>query len=499
MKIASAICRMKYTNLFILYSYFLAVSITVCAQSGYKSVTLHEVVDVLSLESPEAHIEKFNYQNEILQFENYRKSFLPSVSFNLTPISLNRSLRLLQNPTDGSYSYVDDYSNNSSAGFSVRQKIGITGGELSVSGSLNYLYEFSNQRNTFSTTPFSIGYAQQLWGGGKLNRMERRVNYAKNDLAIKEYCFKLSNIQQQALSLFLAALLGRMEQDLSHRTMLNADTLLQLASIKFNNGRITEYDMKQIELQAINAELAYQKACQSYVEAQDRLAVFLGTDKMDVEIPNLDVPLSIDLHKVLFYVNRNNPFPKRQEIQMLEAEQNLYQTRLNSRFNGNISFNYGVNKYSNSFIGAYRNLNTQQSVVISLQIPIFQWGINRNRLRIAQNNYETSKIKHERLLREFDNEVYESINSYNYSVKLWQTAERAFHLSQENNTMLIRKFAMGKVSLYELITAQNEQKTAMQRYYSAIRDTYNCYYILRGMALYDFKRNVELEEILVKK
>lgn len=473
--------------------------VTLSAQNGERIVTLREVVDVLSLESVEARVEKLNYQNEILQFENYKKSFLPAISFSFNPVNFNRSLRLLQHPTDGSYSYVEDYSNNSSAGFSVRQRIGMTGGELSVSSSLNYLNEFSYRRNSFSTTPFSIGYSQQLWGGGKQNRMEKEIEYAKNRIAVKEYCAKLSKIQQQALSLFMTALLGKMERDLAHQTMLNTDTLLQLACIKLDNGRITEYDLKQVELQTVNAKYAYEKACQNYVEAQERLAVFLETDKKEVEIPEFDVPFAIDPNKVLFYVRQNNPFSKRQEIQMLEAEHNLYQAKLNSRFNGNINLNYGVNKYANTFIDAYRNLNTQQSIVIGLQIPIFQWGINRNRLRIAQNSYETSKIEQARQLREFENEIHKAINNYNHSVKLWQTAERSYQLSQEQYAMLIKKFALGKVSLYELTSAQNEQNTAMQRYYSAIRDTYNNYFALRNMALYDFKRNVELEEILVRK
>lgn len=477
----------------------LFVSRVAYSQESVQTVTLDEVVNVLSLKSSAAQIEQLAFQSELLQFENYKKSYLPSLSFNLNPVSFNRSLRLLQNPTDGSYSYVDDYSNNSSAGFTVRQKIGLTGGELNVSSNLNYLNEFSSDRNSFSTTPFSIGYSQQLWGGGKQNRLEKEIEYAKNNIAIKEYCSKLSKIQQQALGLFMSALFGKMEQDFSRQTMLNTDTLLQLAEIKLRNGHITEYDYKQIELQAANARYSYEKACQSHVAAQERLAVFLGTDKMEVAIPTFDVPFAIDPNTALLYVKQNNPFSKQLEIQQLEAERNLYSAKLNSRFNGNISLNYGVNKYADTFIEAYRNVNTRQSIVVGFQIPVFQWGINRNRLRIAKNSYETSKIERERRLREFENEIREAINNYNHSVKLWQTAERAYQLAQEQSAMLVRKFSLGKVSAYELTSAQDQQNSALQRYYSAIRDTYDSYFTLRTMALYDFKRNVELEEILVIK
>ena len=406
---------------------------------------MDQVVNVLSLNSSTALIEKLNYQNEILQFEIYKKGFLPSFSLHFNPINFNRSLRMLQQPDDGSYSYVEDYSNNGSAGISIRQKIGITGGELNVGSNINYLNDFSRKRNSFSTTPFSIGYSQQLWRGRKLYRLEKKIEYAKNNIAIKQYCTKISQIQQQALGLFMKALLGRMEQALARQTAQSNDTLLQLAHIKLNSGDITDYDLKQIELQSINSQYAYENAVKNYSEAQERLAVFLGISFSDVSIPEFNVPIAIDTHSVLFYVKRNNPFSKQQEIQSLEAERSLFSAKLSNRFNGNVSLNYGVNQYADNFMDAYRNGNIRQSIVIGVQI-----------------------------------------------------AEKAYHLSQEQYRILIQKFSLGKVSVYELTAAQSDQNNAMQRYYSAIRDTYNSYFTLRTMALYDFKRNVELEEAFAK-
>ena len=94
------------------------------------------------------------------------------------------------------------------------------------------------------------------------------------------------------------------------------------------------------------------------------------------------------------------------------------------------------------------------------------------------------------------NEVKEKINAYDHSVKLWLTASRAYALSKEQYKMLTKKFSLGKVSVYELATAQKERNDAMQRYYSAIKDSYESFFTLRNLALYDFKKNVELEKIL---
>lgn len=151
-------------------------------QANKKLLTIDKVIDTLSLVSTSARIERLNFRNEWLLFENYKKSLLPAVSFTFNPINFNRSLRVLQEPSDGSYSYIEDYSNTSDIGISVRQKIGLTGGELNVGSNLNYLNEFSRKQNNFSTTPFTVGYSQQLWGGGKIYRMEKNLENAKTRL-----------------------------------------------------------------------------------------------------------------------------------------------------------------------------------------------------------------------------------------------------------------------------------------------------------------------------
>ena len=137
------------------------------SQKAELHLTLTQALDSLALISTTANIEKIRYKNDILLFENYKKSFLPSLSFSLNPINFNRSLRILQHPTDGSYSYIEDYSNNSNAGISIRQKLSLTGGEINIGSNINYLNEFTRKQSSFSTSAITLGYTQQLLGGNK--------------------------------------------------------------------------------------------------------------------------------------------------------------------------------------------------------------------------------------------------------------------------------------------------------------------------------------------
>lgn len=65
--------------------------------------------------------------------------------------------------------------------------------------------------------------------------------------------------------------------------------------------------------------------------------------------------------------------------------------------------------------------------------------------------------------------------------------------------MAIQKFILEKVSAYELNTDLSNQNMAMNNYYIAIKNVYINYYVLRRLALYDFKRMLNLEKVLISK
>ena len=168
---------------------------------------------------------------------------------------------------------------------------------------------------------------------------------------------------------------------------------------------------------------------------------------------------------------------------------------METRFNGNLSLNYGINQYAENFTDAYRHANKLQTVTLSFQIPIWQWGINRNKRKIARNTYQARNLEIENTIRKFRDEIKECTDNYNHSVGLWQLSERAYKLSREQYQLAIKSFALGHVSVYELTDALQKQHETMLQFYSAMRDTYAAYYRLRGMALYDFKEKKNLEEI----
>lgn len=464
-------------------------------------ISLEQVMNEWCLSSPSAQRIRLSYENTILEYENYKKNFLPSVALSLNPVNFNRSQKLMQNSTDGNYSYIEDYSNNSSTQIAIRQKIGITGGELNISSRLNYLREFSNHRDRFGSNPLSINYSQPFIGGLYNYKKQQGIQYAQYNNSMKQYCSEIADVQIQAINLFMNLFASKLAADLSHKNFLISDSLLIVSKALLDNGHFTEYEYNQMELQQLNNQYAFENSTKNYRKALRELAIFLNKkewidDKIEVIEPPFDLPLQIDEKQASFYARQNSPFALSQEKKRLKAEQTLFTAKIDNHFNGNINITYGLNQYADRFIDAYRKPDYTQGIVIGVQIPIFQWGINRNKLRIAKNNYQSSIIEIDQAEADFDNNVKNIVENYNHNINLWFVATKSYKLSQEQYLLLSHKFRSGKVSVYELASAQQEQYSAMQKYYNAIQNVWNSFCTLRKATLYDFIKQIELKDLL---
>jgi outer membrane protein TolC len=293
--------------------------------------------------------------------------------------------------------------------------------------------------------------------------------------------------------------LAKLEIELSYENSRSTDTLFLIATAKYDKGNMTEQDYRQIELQSLNDKYMYGNAEKSYSEALQEIITYLGLsysiDAISIVTPEFTLPMQIDLTEALYYVNKNNTAELNIKIKRLEAEQSLFNAKLSNMVNSDINFSYGINQYANNLIDAYRDPSRQQSVSIGLSIPVFQWGINHNRARIATNTYKSQMISIEQEQQKFDDDVKNKVNSYNRNVNMWFIAERTYTLTKQQYKLLTHLFSMGKTSVYELITAHKEQLTAMKNYYNSVRDVWSSYFALRKLTLHDFEKKMDLIDL----
>lgn len=467
------------------------------ARPSSVTLSLSEAVDEICLSTSHARSLRLTYENQSLLYANYRKSFLPALGLSFSPFSLNRSIQRLQQPSDGSYTYVEDYSGSSTAALVLRQQVGPTGGTLLLGTSLNYLREFSEGRNSFNSRPFYISYAQPLWGGFRTYRYTQRIQRLTYELSFRQCVRQLVVLQQQVLTQYLSCFLAQLTYTHAQSMATASDTLLQVARQQKEGGRITSYEYKQMELQSAESTLSVLTERQNLESSLRALATLLELDN----VPSIPGRLStsfpeLSLSEIRCHIERNNPQYLQNALQLQQAEFDRFTAYKESRLNGEVSIDYGINQYGNDFVAVYRHPSTQQAVSLTLSFPLFQWGIERNKRRITDNEYAISEIAVNRTQREFENTILETVSDYNNALSRCDLAERTYLLSEENFRLMVRRFGMDRLSVGELIEARRNLFGQLEQYYQTLYTLYTTYYAIRLMTLYDFQRQEDMGHLL---
>lgn len=458
-------------------------------------LTLETALDKYCFFTPEAKKAKHTLDNSTLEFENYKKSFLPEFAFDLSPLSFSHQIKTLQNPEDGSYTYVKDYMNSSSTSLSINQRLPYVGGTFSVRSSLNMLSEFSDKRQSFSATPVSIGYSQQLIGGIKTFKFEKTLAVRNNEKSLKMYIKTMADIQHTVVRLYMDVYLAKQAGLVAIKNKEIADTLYRAGQSRFDNGDLTEPDFLQLELQVSNAGIELENAQKEYDSSLRKLLLCLDIQqegRYTVSEPTLQLPSKLSYTQVKEHVQENSPTFLELSIKRTEAEQNLYSTQSQNRFNASLSLNYGLNQYAEEIINAYRHPLSQQSLSLTLQIPIFNWGINRNKNKIAENNYHVSILNIEQEENTFYDDLKDKVADYNYNINLMRLSAKSYEMAWKRYELLARNFVWGQVSIFELTSAQKEALSLFTMQCQNTRQTWESYYLIRAITLFDYVLSSEL-------
>ena len=463
-------------------------------------VTLDEAINVHIYNARNVQLSRKALENSILEYKIFKKSLLPSIKMNFTPIIFNHSMKMLQNAVSGEYSNVDESSNVVNWGLSIMQTVGATGGVISLGSSFSYLLELSSKVNNFSTQPIYINYTQSLFGGRKSFRFEKNINKKAYDLALKNYCSAITDEEKIILDLYLNTYSAKLDVEYYQKLCSIGDTLVAYARLRYATGKITKYECNQIELLQMSNSMSLIKAKDKYSHNIRLLETELHLNDIDICAPSeSSLPKSIDSDEIYCLVKKNNPEYLSYELQQLKAEYDLHTAKVENRFNANISLTYGLNQYARTFCGAYERPNHQQAVSITFAIPVFEWGANKDRIMLAQNNYDMALMQQEIAMDKLNEQTCESVNSYNRCVKTVNIAQKRFLLSKQQYEFAAMRFSVGNITAIELADIDNEQLKAKQEFVAVQRELFVTYYQIKHLAMFDFVANKDIIDIVYTK
>lgn len=459
-----------------------------------QQVTLPDAIRIAQQNSFDAKLARDSFLASYWTYRSFKAEQLPSVNLNGGIMNFDHSIVETRNYEDGKVRYVGNNSLSNSMTLSLDQKITATGGTVSLQSYLYRLDQFTYNEKTYNSIPMRISYTQPLRSYNSM-KWDKKIVPIEYEIAQKNYMTSMQDIALRTTSLFFSVLTAQSDYKQSVSTLSDREALYEMAQRRLALGTTTKSEVLQMELSLLNARVAVSRNQLSLNDAMYDLFSYLRvSDYSNAElqaplvIPNMLVSADMVLQKAI----SNSSHTREQKLQMLEAERALRQAKANKGIQMTLNGQVGFTQTGNSFSSAYSRLRDNEIVGLTLSLPIFDWGVSKGRIKMAQSQLDVTRTKIEQSHQDYVEELRRKVMHFNSQPSLCKDAMRAQEIAEERYDITRRRFETGAISVTDLNTAQQEMESAKAQYILQLQSFWTDYYHLQKSTLYDWTTNSEM-------
>jgi outer membrane protein len=466
------------------------------AQVDTLEVSLEDIVALAQSDAPDALAAAMQLKNRYWSYQTFLANYKPTLFLNGNLPDLNRSIGPITLP-DGTNKFVRQSKLYNSARIALAQGITQTGGTIFAGSSLSRLDQLNEDipnTTSYVASPFYVGIDQPIFGYNELkwNKKIRPLQYQE---ATREYAERMESVGTDASALFFDVLIAQLNLRSAKRDKANADTLYNISKGRFEVGRIAETELLQIELSAMNADAAEQRALLALQTGTEQLRNFLGLKKavfFKMETPENIPTFDISPDEALKYAKLFRSDIIRFDRMLVEADAGVAQAKSERGFQMNLSAQVGFTQSGPSVGDAYNSLESNQVAGLSINVPILNWGRGEARLETAYTQRELDRLTVGQDKVKFEQEILLKVKQFDLLRNQVALSKRAYDVSLKREQMTRNRYYIGKIDVLDLGVAVTEKENARVNYVSSLRAFWLAYYDLRRSTLFDFERNVSL-------
>ena len=462
-----------------------------------RDITLSEAIALARVQSVDAAVALNELKTAYWEYRTFRADLLPEVNFTGTLPNYNKSYSSYQN-ADGSYTFVRNNTLGLSGELSINQNIWFTGGTLSLTSSLDYVQQLGRGKNhQFMSVPVGLELTQPIFGVNNLkwNRRIEPVRYAE---AKAEFISATEEVTMTTITYFFNLLLAKETLGTARQNKENADRLYEVAIAKRKMGQISENDLLQLKLNALQGQADVTEAESNLNAQMFQLRSFLGVSEQEMLNPVLpeSVPhLTMEYKDVLDKALERNSFAHNIRRRQLEADYQVATARGNLR-SIDLYASVGLTGQDDGLRRVYHSSawGNNQVVEVGVKIPILDWGKRRGKVKVAESQRETVRAQIRQEEMDFNQDMFLLVEHFNNQAMQVRIANEADSVAQQRYNANVQAFMIGQISTLDLNDSQSSKDDARQTRISELYNYWNYFYQLRSLTLWDYERNQELTE-----
>jgi outer membrane protein TolC len=487
--------RMKETIPRFIYFLPLFAVFTLSAQEADSvKLTLHDAIRLAQLQSVDAAVALNELKTAYWEYRTYRAEQLPEVNFTGTLPSFNNNYGRYQQP-DGSYTYVQNNWLGMNGAVSIDQNIALTGGRISLNTSLDYTRQLGRGAyNEYMSIPVGITFTQPVFGVNTM-KWKRRIEPLRYREAKAAWLESVEEVTLTAITGFFNLLHAKESLNIARQNRENAEKLHEIAVARRKIGYISESELMQLELSALQARGIVTEAQSNLNASMFQLRSFLSLGEQEVIDPV--IPESIPFRRmhygeVLEKAQENNSFARNILRRRLEADYSVASAKGNQR-SISLFASIGYTGKDREFGRAYEQLRGNQIVEIGVTIPLLDWGKRKGQVKVAESNREVVLSKTRQEQQTFNQDIFLLVENFNNQAAQLEIAGQADRIAGKRYDTSIETFMIGKISVLDLNDARQSKDEAKLKRIIELYRYWQYFYTIRSVTLYDFLTGSDLD------
>lgn len=470
-------------------TYILLVGLLNVTSACSKTVfTMDEAICLACKNSYDAQLARFSFMASYWTYKSFLAELKPAVNLTGNLLNFNHSKVEARNADDGKINYVDNNSMTNSFTLSIDQQIASLGGTLSLQSYLYKLNQFDYKMSTYSSQPLRLSYIQPLRSYNAL-KWQKKTAPKEYDKAKRTYLETMEGVAVQTASLFFDVINSQSSFNQSVQKYKDLQDLYEISKKRLALGTITKSDLLQLELSLLNSKVELTSSKTTMDETLFNLFSYLRIsdyDGIELTPPDMIPNIIINSNDALQTAFAKSSHQTEQELTMLNARQTLAQAKSAKGIQMQLTGDIGFSKTADHFSSAYRNLQDNEIVGITLTLPIFDWGVQKGRVKVAKSNLELAKTQIEQNQASYIQNLKRQVIMFNFQGEQCKTSKRAQDISLERYNITKKRFEAGTITVTDLNTSMQEREAAKYQYLAQLRNFWVYYYTLRKSTLYDW-------------